>query len=288
MMTNPIIYMNMKTKLFLLISVIGSMAFYGCDDDDNLNVSKEYESKFNSMYPNAERVSWEKKGSYYVADFRRSEMKAEAEAWFDNLVEWKMTVTEINYDAFPQKVKDGFQSGEYAKWRIDDTDMLERAGMETIYVIEVEQSNQEYDLYFTEDGVLVKAVPDDSNDPSHYIPGDISSSISAFIESKYPGAKIIEIEKEKNAIEVDIRDQGVHRELFFTLTGEWQYTKTEVTSAAVPEKVMEAFRKSRYANYRIDDIDFYNTPDTDFYIFELDSEPNDIRLKIFTDGMIEE
>lgn len=279
----------MKKKLYLLTLAIGSLTFFSCSDDDNLNVTSEYETKFKSMYPNVERVSWEKERDYFVADFWRTDMKAEAEAWYDNQANWKMTVNEILFDAFPQAVKDAFQSGEYSQWRIDDTDMVERNEMETVYVIEVEKDKQEYDLYFTADGTLVKAIPDTDgdNNPSHYIPGEINSTISKFITDKYPGAKITEIEKEKNGIEVDILDGKVHRELLFTNEGEWKFTKTEVLAAEVPEIVMDAFKKSQYSNHRIDDIDFYDTPDKDYYIFELDAEPNDIHFKIFTDGTIE-
>ena len=287
MTINPLKLNKMNKKLFLMTLAILSLTFYSCnDDDDNLNVTSEYETIFKSMYPNAERVSWEKEREYFVADFWRNDMNAEAEAWFDNLAEWKITVTEISYEAFPQAVKDGFQSSEYSQWRIEDTDMIERNEMETVYVIEVEQNNLEYDLYFTADGTLVKAIPDNDNDHSHYIPGEISVTISKFITDKYPGAKITETEKDNNMIEVDILDGKTHRELLFTNEGEWKYTKTEVSAAQVTEIVMEAFKKSQYANYRIDDIDFYDTADSDFYIFELDSEPNDIHLKIFTDGTI--
>ena len=288
MMINFLILNKMNKKLFLMTVAVFSFTFYSCDDDDNLSVTSEYETVFKSMYPNAERVSWEKERDSFVADFWRNDMNSEAEAWFNNLAEWQMTVTEIRYEALPQAVKDGFQSSEYSQWRIEDTDMVERDKMETIYVIEVEKDNQEYDLYYTADGTLVKAVPDTNgdNNPSHYIPGEISDTISKFITDKYPGAKITEIEKDKNMIEVDIRDGKKHRELLFTNEGKWKYTKTEVFANEVTEIVMNAFKKSQYANYRIDDIDFYNTAENDYYIFELDAEPNDIHLKIFTDGTI--
>ena len=215
-------------------------------------------------------------------------MNAEAEAWFDDPAVWKMTVTEISFNAFPQPVRSAFQSGEYSDWRIDDTDMLERRDMETVYIIEVEKDRQEYDLYYSADASLVKAVPDnDGNDHRNYIPEDISSTVSDFISTQYPGARIIEIEKEKGMIEVDILDGNVHRELLFTADGQWKYTKTEIIAASVPKTVMDAFTGSQYASLRIDDIDLYSTLDGDYYIFELDAEPDDIHLKISADGAIE-
>ena len=40
----------------------------------------------------------------------------------------------------------------------DDVDKLERTGVETIFVIEVENQNQEIDLYYSADGTLIKSI----------------------------------------------------------------------------------------------------------------------------------
>lgn len=60
--------------------------------------------------------------------------------------------------------KSAFESSEYAKWKIDDVDMLERLDMETVYVIEVESGKQEFDLYYSAEGILIKNVADTDND----------------------------------------------------------------------------------------------------------------------------
>lgn len=53
----------MKTKIFLLFILVGSGLFYSCDnDDDDLVVSDKHTAAFNSLYPQAQNVSWEKKG----------------------------------------------------------------------------------------------------------------------------------------------------------------------------------------------------------------------------------
>lgn len=160
----------MKTKLLFLAFMVSGLAFYSCDDDDNLKVSDNFKSAFKSLYPNAKNVEWEKKRGYYVADFWRSDMKAEAEAWFNEQAQWTMTVTEISYNDLPQEVKNGYQASEYSHWRLDDTDKVERHEMETVYIIEVEKNNQEYDLYYTPDGTLIKAVLDTDNDHWNYMP----------------------------------------------------------------------------------------------------------------------
>lgn len=164
----------MKIKLLLSL-VIVCLAFCSCNDDDTINVGNEYKDKLEQMYPGVQHVQWEKEQGYIVADFWRTDIGTEAEAWFNRQVEWEMTVTEILYGAFPQEVKVGFEAGEYGDWYIEDTDMVERNGKGTIYVIEVEKGKKEYDLYFNAEGILLKAMPDTDRDttPSHYISMDI-------------------------------------------------------------------------------------------------------------------
>lgn len=276
----------MKRKIFLWILLSGSMGLYNCKkDNDKITVPEIYQKAFTAMYPEAQDIKWEKKGIYYVVDFRRK--GTSAESWFDFLGEWQMTITEIPYATFPQAVKKTFKSGEYGNWHVEDTEILERRNTEKLYILEVEKNKEEYKLYFTETGMLVKIIPD-TDDDNHlrYIPKQLSPAISNFIVRNYPNAKVIDIDKENRKIEVDILDGAVKRKIVFTPLEEWQYTKTEVRISEIPEAVMQAFEKSKYSGYKVDDIDFYDTPDKDYYIFELENEPEDIRLKIFTDGTI--
>ncbi len=284
----------MKAK-FLMPLVIGCLlVFTACndDDDDNIKVPQEVSNAFKARYPDASRVSWEKEHSYYVADFWRSDMSAEAEAWYDGAAKWYLTVTEIGYNSLPQPVKTAYTAGEYAAWRVDDTDMVERDGFETVYVLEVEKGNQEYDLYYTSDGTLVKAVPDNggNNDPGDYLPDGINSAIRAYIAQAYPNARIVDIDdSEVSGIEVDILDGTTYREVMFSLSGEWLGTATGVTRAEVPQSIMDAFQGSQYAGYQIDDIDHYVVASGgEFYLFELEAEPEDIYVKVSMDGTVEE
>lgn len=417
-------------KIFFIPILIAALAFTGCNKDNTgdgyigTTVTEEMQTAFTALYPDASGVTWAKNGNYFVADFTRTDMNVGAEAWFTAAAQWQMTVTDVSFNSIPQAVRDAFNAGEYASWRVEDVDMIERTGLETIYVIEVENGNLEYDLYYTAEGILIKAEADtDGNDDcSNYIPGTISETIQAYINTNYPGARIVEIDREYNSIEVDIIHNGVHleltfsnaevwqmtvtdmhynslpqavrnafntseyaswrvedvemverngretvyvleveqgdnevelhftadgtlinvisdddhdngssgqipqavtaainayisanypnariikteredheievkimdgtteRELHFSTTGQWQYTKTEMRRHQLPQDILNAFNASAYAIYPIDDIDFYNTPAEDFYIFELDAQPRDIKIKISTSGVIE-
>lgn len=158
----------MKTRLFLAVIAMTCVTFFSCDDD-NLNVADKYDSAFQALYPEAEHVRWEKERGYYVADFWRNDMQAEAEAWFNKQANWIMTVTEINYNDVPQEVKDAYQVSDYSRWYLEDTDKVKHHTKGIVYVLEVEKNEVEYDLYFSADGTLIKAIKDKDDDYYNYI-----------------------------------------------------------------------------------------------------------------------
>lgn len=153
----------MKAKIILMALAVVGIGVAACSDDDDINIgkeNKEVEAAFYQKYPDAERVSWEEERGYFVAKFWRSDLKAEVNAWFDAMAMWLFTETDIRYDALPQAVKNAFEASEYSDWQIDDVDMVERPEMETVYVLEVDKGKEEYGLFFSADGILLKAIPD--------------------------------------------------------------------------------------------------------------------------------
>lgn len=156
----------MKLKIYtLLLALCVTWSLQSCDNDDDnsIAVPTELQNAFSSKYPNAANVKWETKSGYYVADFYDG---YEASAWFTQDGKWQMTETDIPYSALPQAVKTSFEKSEYASWKQDDVDKLERTGVETIFVIEIENQNQEIDLYYSADGTLIKSIVDTDDDNS--------------------------------------------------------------------------------------------------------------------------
>ncbi len=205
-----------------------------------------------------------------------------------------MTEFHSERSVLPDAVESAFNDCEYASWRVDDIDVICRDGMEDIYVIEVEGAldgrETEVDLYFSEAGVLVKEKydMDDSYDYWDYIPSRPVSSLSEAVNKVVPGARIIEVEEDDGAIEVEVvGTDKVFREIYFSLGLEWLLTKTEMRYDKLPQAVRTAFESSDYVTYRIDDdIDHYEWKDgKEYYIFELDSrDDDDIKVKIDADG----
>lgn len=282
----------MKTKnLFWAATAILGMAFTSCSDSDDgftLPNDSPVKATFTSMYPSVTNVTWEQKSTYYVADFRLDAL--ETEAWYDGTTGiWYMTETDIPFSALPAAVQTAFNTSEYADWKVDDVDMLQRKDMETVYVIEVEKNNAEYDLYYSADGTLIKAILDNDNSSWNYLPNELPSAISTYITTNYPNARIVETEIESNGtIEVDIINGTTHLELLFTSAGEWIYTKQELTIAAVPANILEILNAS-YPSWEIDDVDYFETAESgNFYLFELEQGNIDKYVKITVAGEMSE
>lgn len=273
----------MKTNVSLLIVFLcGALAFTACDNDDNFTPENVVVSAFNSKYPEAKKVEWETKSGYKVADFYLN--SKDTEAWFASDGKWVMTETDIPFNELPKTVQDSFNSSTYASWRIDDVDKLERADSETIYIIEAEQGKQEFDLYYTEDGTLIKEINENGNNAHE--PLVIPSTILEEIARMYPNARFLEFERKAAYLEIDILDGKTHKEVVFNDKNEWVYTEWEIRTSEVPDVVMKALKASEYGNYKIDDVDIVEKPDGQFYVFELESGNKEVYLTIKADGTI--
>ena len=258
------------------------------------DVSRLAQIALETKYPGASNVRWLTKGDYVVAVFSMPATRAVSDtendlaAWFDNGGVWYMTETDIPFAQLPDAVKTAFQQGEYSTWKVDDVDMIERRDVETVYVIETEQGNSEVDLYYSPDGILVKTVLDAGGNDGYedFIPSQPSSSVDAYVKEYYPSARILDIDREKGVTEVEILDGTVCRELLFDDGGAWMQTKTELRITALPDAVMAAIKASQYATYRIDDADFIETLTGEWYLVELESGKQEVKLRIDATGKI--
>lgn len=277
----------MKLKFYTaLILLIGAIGLQSCDDD-NTSVPAELRKAFSDKYPSASRVEWEAVGGYYVADFYNS--GSEASAWFTPNGIWCMTETDLSYLALPEVVRLAFQQSDYATWAVDDIDKLERPNMETIYVIEVQRELQgmeeEMDLYYSEDGLLIKAVADGNyNDYQDYLPTQIPENIQSFLNEKYPNARLIEIETEQGITEVEIIHNNLIKDVFFNNVPNWLYTTWDIGRDELPAVITGALAGSQYSAYIIDDIDYFETPQGDYYELELEQGSRDVIVKINLSG----
>lgn len=293
-----------KIGKILFFALVTMVTLQSCDKDDcdrrdcdrydndhitnNVpgNVSEQAKLALSAKYPNATRVEWGLKNNYRVANFNSDSVGVSA--WFDNSGAWYMTETDIRFKDLPQAVKTSFTTGKYASWAVDDVDKVERNATETVYVIEAENQQTEVDLYYSAEGTLVKELSgvDPGYDYEDYIPSAQPVAIESYIKTNYPNARILEVDKEGAYTDVEILDGQTKRDLIFDNNNKWISTKTELRIADVPTAVVEVFKASEYASYRIDDVDHYQTPTSEYYRFDLKAATGDVKVDITTAGVL--
>lgn len=184
-------------------------------------------------------------------------------------------------------------------WTVDDVDRLERQGYETVYVIEVEKQNQEVDLYYSGEGVLVKSMLDDDRDDK-YLPeqnAQLTEAMKTFIHTKYPGYRLVEIDIEDDGqyrgfVEVDIihfdndLNRNVVKEVLFDRNNEWYSTSWDVRQNELPATVTHTL-SNQYNGYYIDEAERIERADGRlFYRIELERGNAEVTLNIEDNGSI--
>lgn len=161
-----------EIKLVLLAALCMTMfSLTSCSDDDDFKPENIFKEALIEKYPKATHIEWEKKRAYTVADCRID--GKDVDVWFTADAKWQMTETELLMTDLPEAVKAALDdvlapNGAYAAWRVDDRDFLEYVDGTSVYVIEVEQRNKEFDLYFSPSGELVDEVDVTTGDDTHW------------------------------------------------------------------------------------------------------------------------
>lgn len=274
----------MKVKLlFLMFFLATGLVMASCNQRDKYRPEAKVISSLSAKYPKASRVEWEQEKGYQVAEFR--EKGVECKAWFSNDGKWIMTESDLKYGALPATIRSDVEKGEYCSWKKDDIDKIERAGMPAVYVLEMKKDGQEAELYYSENGELMKVITErQKKQKLAYIPLD--QSVRDKITLKYPKAVIIEADEENGMLEVDILDKGINKEVVFSPRNEWISTSWEVRKNDIPAAVSAILDEAPYKDYRIDDAHFVETPGQSYYLLELEKGNSEIKLAVTPEGEI--
>lgn len=171
------------------------------------------------------------------------------QAWFDAAGKWYMTEEDISYAELPRAVRTAYEAGDYAAWHPDR---------------------------------------DGNDDHGDMLPQELSKAISDFIARKYPGARIVDAEREKGNTEVDIIFAGKALEVCFGTGDAWLWTKTGVRLSEVPDVVRRTLQSSQYGTWVIDDVDLYESPDRVWYAIEVEDPQSEreATVRILEDGTL--
>ena len=113
----------------------------------------------------------------------------------------------------------------------------------------------------------------------------LNKTVEDFIEDKYEGAKILQAESESlGTIEVEFIHDGRKKTAYFEKrSNDWIYTTRDVTIGEVPDIVKETLQNS-YPDYVIEDINYVERPNANYYEFELEKGIIEITRYITPDG----
>ena len=277
----------MKKFVFWAMMTLGVVGLTSCDkDDDHVQVSADLQAAFDSRYPNASRVDWERNGEFYEAEFMGNGY--ENKAWFTPDGVWVMTEYDLPFRQLPQAVLEAFAASAYASWRVDDVDMIEKSGMDVIYVIEVESGEREYELTYLEDGTLLRENTE-WGDRLPVAPGQ-TAEVKDLVMERYPQAVILDIEEDRKGIEVEIRDGGRQKEVFYqqdaggVLSWVHTYEIGRYEMDTLPEEVCQALAELTGSGMRVDDVDYFETADGNYYRIEVEDRDVDKYVYVAENG----
>lgn len=276
----------MKLNKSLIALALGAiMTFSSCSNDDSNGFmpNETVVKAFQKQFPNAQNVTWNQKKGYDVASFTlpagTKAVKQMNEAWFkpDGLC----ALTEIEIEDFsklPAAVQDGYNATEFAVngWKIDDMDLLYRVDMDPVYKIEVEKEGQEdYDLLFSEDGILISAKPDMDDDDENE-PIEIPQAVLDFVSAHFADAKILDLDYEGNEIEVEIISRKDEMTLCFDRkTSHFIRVEIEIEENELPQTIKDVIN-TEYAGWEVDDVYYVTFADKSVqYKVELEDESSD-------------
>lgn len=116
--------------------------------------------------------------------------------------------------------------------------------------------------------ILLLAVIACDNDDYRF---PVNDTVLAFINKEYKGATIRETDYSDNGyFEVEIRHDSKIKDVYFDNNDNWVYTTWDVKVLSLPSSV-KAGVEQVYPGYRIDDADYVQRPDGDFYKLEIEN-----------------
>lgn len=272
-------------KKFMLL-LVAAAALTACNDDDNWSVSQQALDAFKVKYPTAQNVQWMRWRGYYVAEFNQTVESQPTDnlAWYDVSGIWYLTQSDIPYALLPQAVSDAFTSSEYAAWQVDDVESVERPNMATVYTLECEGAYRNTLLYYTADGLFIKAV-NENIDPL-VVPIIIEGPIMSFLGRYYPDATILNTARYGYNTIVDILDGDIMRGVLFNGRGYWIMTQSRIEPNQLPAAVVQTIASSQYASWQLETAYLIDTDSGSYYQVRLDGGKNEVTLRISLSGQI--
>ena len=218
----------MKKFKFLLVSVFSLLLMAACSDNDDVMTSTQVPNSvlksFNERYKGVDDVHWDVVKPYYVARFNmpvtsKSAVTFTHSVWFSYDGRYHQTTEKISFKSLPTIISKAitvYTNKFYPDWEIDDCKLMLREGMGEIYIIEIEKDDIEREISISSTGEIIKDIID-MDDEDEVLPIIISREIYNALQNIFPETYkelvILEIEVEDDEIEIDVIENGRHKEV---------------------------------------------------------------------------
>jgi hypothetical protein len=113
-----------------------------------------------------------------------------------------------------------------------------------------------------------------------------SEDIKSTVVELYPQARIVEMDKDRRTIEVDIIDSNnIKRDVYLDLSFNWIRTETDISRNALTVEVTDKIA-GKYAGWFIDSVKQIDSPQGSYYLVEIEKGERDKYIKIEANGNI--
>jgi hypothetical protein len=128
------------------------------DRQQQREIPAEVSSALKEKYPNVKSsdINWNKEGENYQAEFINKGLKYQVV--IDGSGNWLATETEMTRSELPDKVKEGLKNSEFSSWDVKEVEKRESPQAKSQYIIEVEKGSQDFDVYFDQNGKVLKKI----------------------------------------------------------------------------------------------------------------------------------
>ena len=116
----------------------------------------------------------------------------------------------------------------------------------------------------------------------------VSKEVQAAFNAKYPQAKDVEWELKGDYAVADFYwDGGEHSAWFNPLSAAWYMTETDVRYENLPEPILTAHKASKYADWRVDDVDKLTREGMEtLYVIEVEKGESELDLFYSSTGIL--
>lgn len=114
-----------------------------------------------------------------------------------------------------------------------------------------------------------------------------NQAVTTAFATRYPAATDVSWELEGGYSKAEFRLSGMEAEAWFDQQGTWMLTETEMTYAALPDRVKTGFTTSFYSGWTVDEVSKLERNGlTDLYLLEVEQGASDMTLFFDAEGLL--